>query len=280
MSIINQLASENYIVVNKTLIKLFGLEEAVLLGELCSEYAYWEREDKLEDNMFYSTMENIEENTGLSPYQQRNAIQHLMDAGIIRTELKGMPAVKWFEIDEAQLLKNLTTRCEKTSQQDVKKFNINNNKNNNKNKKNISKDILQDVVEKEPALAKLKSKGKNLFQKCIDLINDFTDDEDLRHDLTECFKLFSENSREAGRPFYANNFKGKLNTLSKLSTNTEIQSKIVKQTLDNGWQNFYELKDNITKKKSSSRYTSNEPTDMGYVVDRADRRNSISGEKF
>lgn len=158
-----------------------------------------------------------------------------------------------------------------------------NTKERNTNKiKNISKDILQDVVTTEDNLtklnSKLKSKGKNLYQKCLDLINDFTDNEELRHSLTECFKLFSENSRDAGMPFYANNFKGKLNTLAKLSTDTEMQIKIVQQTLDSGWQNFYAIKGDI--KRKSSRYTTNEPTDMGYVVDRANRRGDIRGEKF
>ena len=61
MSILKLIASENYITVNKTLIKELGLEEAVLFGALCSEYELWKSQHKLKDNKFYCTVERIEE---------------------------------------------------------------------------------------------------------------------------------------------------------------------------------------------------------------------------
>ena len=47
MSLLELVASDNYIPVNKVLIKKFGLAEAVILGELCSEHTYWQRDCKL-----------------------------------------------------------------------------------------------------------------------------------------------------------------------------------------------------------------------------------------
>ena len=90
MSIIRLLASKNYITVNKDLIKKIGLKEAVLLGELASEYSYWEIQDKLEDGYFYSTVDNIEENTTLSEYEQRKVMNKLKDMGIIEIKVKGL----------------------------------------------------------------------------------------------------------------------------------------------------------------------------------------------
>ena len=75
--IIDLLANNGYIVLNKTVMKAIGLHEAILLGELCSEYVYWRKRDELEDGYFYSTRENIEEQTMLSVYQQRKAIKNL-----------------------------------------------------------------------------------------------------------------------------------------------------------------------------------------------------------
>lgn len=266
MNIIHLLANDNYITVNKDLIKLLGLEEAVLLGELCSEYNYWLKNDKLENNMFYSTAKNIEENTCLSPYQQRNAIQSLVNAGIIRTELRGIPAVKWFEIDEEQLLKILTTRCEKTSQLDVKKLHSNNNKKNNK-ENTISKDIVEE-----------KSKKKNQYQKCLDMVNEYTTNSELREKLLESYKLFNENSREVGRPFYSNHFKGKLNALSELATDSATQIKIVEQTLKLGYNSFYELK---TDKKRKTGNTAHDIEQLyGGINERADKEHMTYGEKF
>lgn len=152
--IFNYLASDNYIVVNKTLIKTFGLEEAILIGELCSEYKYWLNNDRLEDDMFYSSMENIEENTSLSPYKQRRIIESLTEAGILETRLKGLPAKKYFKIDFDALTNALDTRCEKISHLHAKRFDTNNNKeNNNKDNKNIvqkptqtNKDVKDELV--------------------------------------------------------------------------------------------------------------------------------------
>ena len=140
MSVLKLLASDNYIVVNKDLIKILNLEGAVMLGQLASEYVYWENARKLEDGYFYSTIEDIQEKTSLTAYQQRNVIKMLEEKELINVKLMGMPAKRYIKINENQvikilhnkMLKNFTTRCEKTLQQDVKKLHINNNINNNK----------------------------------------------------------------------------------------------------------------------------------------------------
>ena len=55
------LATDGYIQVNKKLIKTLGLHEAIIIGELCSEYNYWKNREELVEGSFYSTRENIEE---------------------------------------------------------------------------------------------------------------------------------------------------------------------------------------------------------------------------
>ena len=40
----NVLTNKGYIIVNKILIRKLGLECAILIGELCSEYSYWEKD--------------------------------------------------------------------------------------------------------------------------------------------------------------------------------------------------------------------------------------------
>ena len=237
MSIINQLASDNFITVNKTLVKNIGLEEAVIIGELCAEYSYWEREGKLIDDMFYCSVSKLEENTGLSDRKQRRVIKTLEEIGILTTELKGIPATRYFKLNENVLNKFLqmgrTSSCE-SQELDVAKRKSSNNIYNNKNNKSISKDI--DTIQ--------KPKKKSLYDKCIDMINDFSKDDILKDNLVQCLKMFLENSKENNIPFYSNTFKGKLNKLGRLSSDTNTLNKIVLQTLDNGWNNFYELKQN------------------------------------
>ena len=270
MDIIEYLANDNYVIVNKELIKVFGLKEAVLIGELCREYRYWKSLDKLEDDMFYSSIDNIKDNIGLSAYEQRSAIQSLQNCGVLETELKGVPAKKYFKINQSQLLKILTSRCEKTSQQDVKKLHSRDiaNKNTENNNKSISKDIDTDF--EFGYTKKSKTKKPTLYDKCVNLINDFTDDAILREMLVKSLQMFLENSRESGKTLYTNHFKGKLNILKNLSDDNYEQRKIVKQALDNGWKSFYAL-------KSDKKRTGNFTKDVENLTGLSERANKKGG---
>lgn len=157
------LSSDGYIILNKYIMKALGLHEAILLGELCSEYIYWHKEDKLQDGFFYSTRENIEKETTLSPHQQRQAIKTLINKGLVEIVEKDMPKKTYYRIDEEKVYKflletdlelsevkklndktskNLTSSDEKITQQDIKKLDINNNNINNKNNNNISSNLI------------------------------------------------------------------------------------------------------------------------------------------
>lgn len=97
----------------------------------------------------------------------------------------------------------------------------------------------------ENFIGSVKNKKKsNLYDKCVSLIRDFTDDVVLQDYLKEFLNICLENARESGKSFYANTFKGKLNTLSKLSEDNHEQREIVLQTLEKGWCGFYEITDN------------------------------------
>jgi len=141
------------------------------------------------------------------------------------------------------------------------------------NNKTISKDIVEDTKYSEP-----KTKKKNLYQKCMDMIDEYTTNVVLREKLKECFKLFTENNREVGKPLYANQFKGKLNMLSDLATDSATQIKIVEQTLKLGYNGFYELKEDKPRKRTGNVAHDIEHLYNG-VNEKADKRCS-DGEKF
>lgn len=158
------LSSDGYIILNKYIMKALGLHEAILLGELCSEFIYWHKENKLQDGFFYSTRENIEKETTLSPHQQRQAIKTLVNKGLVEIVEKDMPKKTYYRIDEEKVykflletdlelsevknlndktLKNLTTSDEEIKDQELKNFNVNNNiNNNNKNSNNILSNLI------------------------------------------------------------------------------------------------------------------------------------------
>ena len=50
-----------FIMLSKPMIKIFGLEAALLLCDLYSEYRYWKTKNRLQtDGSFFSTIENVE----------------------------------------------------------------------------------------------------------------------------------------------------------------------------------------------------------------------------
>lgn len=198
MSILmNLLSNSGYIIVNKEIIKRIGLHEAIILGELCSEYTYWEKAKKLDNGFFFSTRENIEQNTGLSAYQQREPFKRLVEIGVILEMYKGMPQQKWYSLDMDKLYailngtidyasspketkgqevkkldikksKNLSTSCEENAGQDVRKLDTNNNNINNKN--NNKKQYKEKVFLTEDEYKNLvnnygKTKAENVIEE-------------------------------------------------------------------------------------------------------------------
>ena len=141
MSVLRLIASNSYLTVNKHIIKEVGLEGAVMLAELASINNYMEEHDMMDESgMFFATAEHMEESTGLTAYQQSKAIKQLEEKGVIITCRKGLPAKKFFSINEAgisalfqnKFSKNLKTRVKETSKQEPQFFeNINNNRKNN-----------------------------------------------------------------------------------------------------------------------------------------------------
>lgn len=140
MTILQLISTENFISVNKELIKLLGLEEAIILGELASEYEFWNRKGELDQGFFYSTIENIEKNTTLSVHKQRKALNNLKEKGLIEIKVKGIPAKRYIKIIEKQVYELLSFQFVKNSQTSLSNFEHtvseklsgNNNINNNK----------------------------------------------------------------------------------------------------------------------------------------------------
>ena len=115
------LSNDGYIILNKYVMKALGLHEAILLGELCSEYIYWYKEEKLQDGFFYSTRENIEKETTLSPFQQRQALKKLTEMGLVEILEKDMPKKTYYKVDEEKVYRFLLETDLNLTE--VKKFN-------------------------------------------------------------------------------------------------------------------------------------------------------------
>jgi hypothetical protein len=105
---IHLLSSSAFIICNKTLAKKLGLKATILLSDLISKQEYFMNHDLIDaQGYFFNTQENIEKDTTLTPYQQRNALRTLKKALIIETKKMGIPAKLHYRINEEQVIKFL-----------------------------------------------------------------------------------------------------------------------------------------------------------------------------
>ena len=236
MGILQLISTSNFITVNKDLIKVLGLEEAILFGELASEYDYWNNKNEIEDGYFYSTIENIEEKTTLTAYKQRKCLENLKNKGIIDIQIRGIPAKRYIKINEEKvieifnnkLLKNLTTGCKKISQLEVKKLNGNNNIINNNINKNIKKE---------------KNKKRKTFEEVLAENN-------CSEELESSIRDFIDMRKTIKKPMTSRALELLIKNLEKLTNLEEEKIAILNQSIERGWQTVYPLKTNNMRNSS------------------------------
>lgn len=290
------LKSDGYIQTNKLAIKTFGLHEAVILGELMSERNYWRINGKLVENeWFYSTRENLEDNTGLTPYYQRLALETFEKLGIIESKQIGIPAKKYYRIIDNNLLKELSACRKSLLRLEENPFNDKNEEalteNNNKEKRINNKNNKKTPV---PASSLELSSKRNFRRDTDSLIDTLSSGRDIDKQTkkkkekipvnVECLEEIERDSygfdsttkqlliqyiafvTEVGDQRRVKNlgmWQKKLSTLLELSNNDNIlMQKIIKQSLDNKWYKFVEYEE--VKKKTS--YNTNRATNDGLIM--------------
>ena len=143
------IASDNYVVCNKDLIKNLGANEAILVSLLASKFQYYLKENKMQyfDNKpyFFCTQNTIEKEIGFKETVLRNATKHLVEVGILEVVKKKIPARNFYYINAENMLKylghqsleNLGTGDEETTPPEARKPSLSNKeyskKENNKN---------------------------------------------------------------------------------------------------------------------------------------------------
>ena len=103
---LDKMFESDFIRVPRPLIRKFNLNTAVMLSEIYSEYTYWKERNELQQGgWFYSTVENIYYNSGLSKHQQLSACKELEEYGIIKVKYHGMPKKRYFKFDSTMFEK-------------------------------------------------------------------------------------------------------------------------------------------------------------------------------
>lgn len=103
MDILDILANDNYITLNKTLAKEIGLEPAILFGALSSYQRYYKDEE------FYKEQDKIMEDTCLSEYLIRTATKKLVELNLVSVTKKGLPAKNYYKLNTTTVCKFLRT---------------------------------------------------------------------------------------------------------------------------------------------------------------------------
>lgn len=103
--LLNLLRADGSLIINKHLANKIGLHAAIIYSELISKYLYFEKIGNLVDQKwFYNTIKNLEKDTTLTQYQQKKAIKELEKIELITTQLKGIPAKRYFRIEQNEEL--------------------------------------------------------------------------------------------------------------------------------------------------------------------------------
>lgn len=276
--LLTQFASNNYGLYNKTLAKKIGLHESIFLGEIISEYDYWNRMHSLtDDGYFYSTVENVMESTTLSDYQQRSIIKHLVELKILDVKVAGMPAKRYFRINEEQfyaiLLEEdkdsdnnpestssketcykdsteLTTSSKESKEQDLNSVKTNNNNIPLTNKNNNivltatpfinNSGRVSNLLENETKQLDTKPKKKSNLEQCTDLTFELISDSDLAEYVNNYLvdqKLY--------KSINVTQWKMRLEHLLQYAKGrTDLAKEIVKQTWARGYRDFYPVSEN------------------------------------
>jgi hypothetical protein len=276
--LLTQFASNNYGLYNKTLAKKIGLHESIFLGEIISEYDYWNRMHSLtDDGYFYSTVENVMESTTLSDYQQRSIIKHLVELKILNVKVAGMPAKRYFRINEEQFyailleddkdsdnnseltssketcykdLTELTTSSKESKEQDLNSVKTNNNNIPLTNKNNNivltatpfinNSGKVSNLLENETKQLDTKPKKKSNLEQCTDLTFELISDSDLAEYVNNYLvdqKLY--------KSINVTQWKMRLEHLLQYAKGrTDLAKEIVKQTWARGYRDFYPVSEN------------------------------------
>lgn len=308
MGALQFISSGNFIPVNKTLIRVVGLEPAVMLGELASECEYWESCNKLNDGYFYSTIENVENNTLLNGDAQRRALAKLKEMDLLDVQLKGIPAKRHIKLNTLNILALFNLRevvstedlvhqqvaniaassCIKTEQQATPNFNTNNNNNKNNNSNTINsiriptpesggtsktKNSRRSLIDKDSLVTGLSKKQQTFVNQRSRLLNEYDFSEAIKEGLYQFITMLAQMNAMLAEITLRNQF-----DMVKNSSLPEAKKvKAIKTTIQRGWKS---LEYSLNNDKTSGEYNVMKVTNEIPAMAEAGKRSREHREQF
>ena len=102
---------------------ILGLKAALFISDLKLKYSIW-KNNLDDDGYFYCTQEKIQEDTGLTPKQQRKIIKTLKELNVLEIKKKGVPKKSYYKINfdaEMEAIKKGATEQAKSAYTDRQK---------------------------------------------------------------------------------------------------------------------------------------------------------------
>ena len=223
MGVLQIIARENFITYSKVVARKLGVNAAVLLGQLCSY-------QNLAEGEFYREQSLISEDTCLSVYEIRKAVEVLTDAEILTVERKGIPAKNFYKIDEDKLSELLITRCEKFEHLEVENLDISYKEKNKCEKNNYNKKEEEEKKTSNLPVAKAKEKSLDEVIEAQPL--------SIQQPLREFVKM----RKAIKKPITTHGLELAVKKLHELAKTESEAVAVIEQSVMNSWQGFFALK--------------------------------------
>jgi hypothetical protein len=289
MNVLKMIGSTAFLMANKEIIRLTDIETAILYSDLAGAQDYWSEKNEIQDGYFYRTQNEIELNTTLSAKVQLRCLRLLEDKGLIKTKLKGLPAKKYFCIDNeciyrlSQVLqKGETCIAEKDNQVNPKSTNksgenvetsleildnqvstkvlINNNRVNN------NKEIIIDNNNKESTDFK-KSASTSKKEKKYNY--DYTFPINFDDELKATFEIFLKYKIEKKQAYKENtSVQILINRISKYVDlyDAKLLNELILDCIGNNYQGIiFDKLPKMQEEKNKHKTNTNTNSDNGYV---------------
>ena len=191
------------------------------------------------DNHCTASNEYFAEFCGVGVATITRSIKKLKELGFIETEM-----IK-SQTGSYRLIKMITPSNQNDEGGVIKMINNYNNNNNINNNTVISKDITEQssdnsLPEVNLEFGKSKPKKLNLYQQCLAIINDYTEEKSTIKLLTEYLDFVLEKMKSEHKVLYANQFKGMINQLGDLvAANKGKTNDIIMQSISKGYIGFF-----------------------------------------
>ena len=223
MGVLQIIARENFITYSKVVARKLGVNAAVLLGQFCSY-------QNLAEGEFYREQSLIAEDTCLSVYEIRKAVDVLVENELLVVERKGVPAKNFYKIDENKLSDFLISRCEKFTHLEIENFDIYNKK--NKDEKNNNNKEKEEDKKKAEVLPVEKVKEKTLDEVI----------EAQPLSIQQPLREFVKMRKAIKKPITTHGLELAVKKLHELAKTESEAVAVIEQSVMNSWQGFFALK--------------------------------------